>query len=121
MSVYGSIYKNLRGLKLLHPDAYAAFQSDYVVYHDDAGDYSTNEPTTELEWLLICFTAAKEHEEKNIVTNHEIISNGGINRVILHQKKIAFLPAMLTEEILSLQPWSMHHFFSPGISIEIRN
>ena len=31
--------------ELTHDDAYAAFQNSYVVYHDDLGDYSTNEPT----------------------------------------------------------------------------
>lgn len=43
--VYGSIYKSLIGIRLTHPDVYANFQSDWVVYHDDIGDYSTNEPT----------------------------------------------------------------------------
>jgi endoglucanase len=42
--VFGTIYKYLSGVKLSGPDAYAAFQSDLVVYHDDAADYSTNEP-----------------------------------------------------------------------------
>ena len=43
--VFGSIYKNLIGLTLNSPDEFALFQTDYVVYHDDIGDYSTNEPT----------------------------------------------------------------------------
>lgn len=43
--VFGSIYRNLIGLTLNSPDEFAAFQSKYVVYHDDIGDYSTNEPT----------------------------------------------------------------------------
>jgi hypothetical protein len=43
--VYRSIYENLKGLVLFDPDEYAAFQNDVVVYHDDIGDYSTNEPT----------------------------------------------------------------------------
>jgi hypothetical protein len=43
--IYTSIYNQLKGLKLTHEDAYAAFQNSYVVYHDDLGDYSTNEPT----------------------------------------------------------------------------
>lgn len=43
--VYGSIYRQLKGIRLHDPDEYAPFQSDYVVYHDDLGDYSTNEPT----------------------------------------------------------------------------
>jgi len=43
--VYGSIYRSLLGLVLTEPDEFSAFQNDYVVYHDDIGDYSTNEPT----------------------------------------------------------------------------
>ncbi|MCK7533381.1 MAG: glycoside hydrolase family 9 protein [Marinilabiliales bacterium] len=43
--IYKGIYENLLGLTLLSPDPYAAFQDGNVVYHDDIGDYSTNEPT----------------------------------------------------------------------------
>lgn len=43
--VYATIYNQLRGLTLLNPDEFARFQNPYVVYHDDIGDYSTNEPT----------------------------------------------------------------------------
>jgi len=60
--VYGSIYKNLIGIKLYQPDEYAAFQSDMAVYHDDYGDYSTNEPTMDGTASLIYLLAAKESE-----------------------------------------------------------
>jgi endoglucanase len=43
--VYTHIFKSLIGLKLTDEDEYAPFQSDLCVYHDDYGDYSTNEPT----------------------------------------------------------------------------
>lgn len=43
--VYGTIYRQLRGLTLTQPDEFAHLQNPYVVYHDDIGDYSTNEPT----------------------------------------------------------------------------
>ncbi len=43
--VYRSIFSNLKGLFLSKPDEFSAFQTDYVVYHDDVADYSTNEPT----------------------------------------------------------------------------
>lgn len=43
--VYRSIFDKLLGLTLQEPDEFAAFQNDHVVYHDDIGDYSTNEPT----------------------------------------------------------------------------
>ncbi len=62
--VYGSIYNNLIGIKLYEPDEYAAFQSDLAVYHDDYGDYSTNEPTMDGTASLIYLLAAKEADSK---------------------------------------------------------
>ncbi|RYY14959.1 MAG: cellulase, partial [Chitinophagaceae bacterium] len=56
--VYGNIYKNLIGITLTRPDSYARFQSDLVVYHDDYGDYSTNEPTMDGTASLIYLLAA---------------------------------------------------------------
>jgi len=38
-------YKGLVGLTLTHDDAFAQFQTERVVYHNDVGDYATNEPT----------------------------------------------------------------------------
>lgn len=43
--VFSSIYNSLQGLTLVDPDEFANVQNKYVVYHDDVGDYSTNEPT----------------------------------------------------------------------------
>lgn len=43
--VYATIYNQLKGLLLTEPDEFARFQNPYVVYHDDIGDYATNEPT----------------------------------------------------------------------------
>ncbi|HZW39935.1 MAG TPA: glycoside hydrolase family 9 protein [Ignavibacteriaceae bacterium] len=43
--VYTTIFNSLRGLQIVNGDEYKDFQSDIVVYHDDYGDYSTNEPT----------------------------------------------------------------------------
>jgi peptidoglycan/xylan/chitin deacetylase (PgdA/CDA1 family) len=58
--VSGSIYKNLLGITLYEPDEYELFQSDLAVYHDDYGDYSTNEPTMDGTAALIYLLAAKE-------------------------------------------------------------
>ena len=58
--VYGSIFKGLIGIQLKDADEYAAFQSDLAVYHDDYGDYSTNEPTMDGTASLIYLLAAKE-------------------------------------------------------------
>ncbi|NTS42462.1 glycoside hydrolase family 9 protein [Flavisolibacter sp. BT320] len=60
--VYSSIYKNLIGITLYEPDEYEAFQSDLAVYHDDYGDYSTNEPTMDGTASLIYLLAAKQAE-----------------------------------------------------------
>ncbi len=62
--VYGSIFNNLIGIRLTKPDAHAPFQSDLAVYHDDYGDYSTNEPTMDGTASLIYLLAAKEQESQ---------------------------------------------------------
>lgn len=58
--VYTSIFNSLIGLKLYQPDEYATFQSELAVYHDDYGDYSTNEPTMDGTASLIYLLAAME-------------------------------------------------------------
>jgi endoglucanase len=73
--VYGSIYKNLIGITLYQPDEYAEFQSDLVVYHDDYGDYSTNEPTMDGTASLIYLLAAKETESFSKSTPLQMILN----------------------------------------------
>ena len=54
--VYRSIYANLRGIALHDADEYAPFNTGFIVYHDDIGDYSTNEPimdgTASMVYLL---------------------------------------------------------------------
>ncbi|HET9003771.1 MAG TPA: glycoside hydrolase family 9 protein [Gemmatimonadaceae bacterium] len=51
-----SIFENLQYIRLTHADSLAPFNRGAVVYHDDWGDYSTNEPimdgTANLAWLL---------------------------------------------------------------------
>lgn len=43
--IYNRIYSSLRGIQLTGEDPYAPFQHGAAVYHDDSGDYSSNEPT----------------------------------------------------------------------------
>ncbi len=43
--VYERVFQGLRGVAIERPDPLAAFQDPRAVYHDDSGDYSTNEPT----------------------------------------------------------------------------
>jgi len=60
--VYAGIFNNLIGITLYEPDEYEDFQSQLAVYHDDYGDYSTNEPTMDGVASLIYLMAAKESE-----------------------------------------------------------
>jgi endoglucanase len=62
--VYTSIYKGLIGIRLIDADEYAEFQSDLAVYHDDYGDYSTNEPTMDGTASLIYLLAQRESNVK---------------------------------------------------------
>ncbi|WP_114747897.1 glycoside hydrolase family 9 protein [Pleomorphovibrio marinus] len=43
--IYRTIHDNLLGLTLHQEDKFAQVQNHHVAYHDDVGDYSTNEPT----------------------------------------------------------------------------
>ena len=57
-----TIHDNLKGLALLRPDPYAAFQGGRIVYHDDIGDYSTNEPTLDGTASLSYYLSTLEKE-----------------------------------------------------------
>ncbi|MGA2177763.1 MAG: glycoside hydrolase family 9 protein [Verrucomicrobiota bacterium] len=56
--VYERIFKTLKGISAPADDPFAPFQSEQAVYHDDLGDYSSNEPTMDgtasaiLMWAL---------------------------------------------------------------------
>ncbi len=43
--IYRTIHDSLLGLTLHKEDKFAHLQNHHVAYHDDVGDYSTNEPT----------------------------------------------------------------------------
>ena len=59
--VYRSIFANLKGINLWDADEYAQFNTGFIVFHDDFGDYSTNEPimdgTANLSYLLSAMAA----------------------------------------------------------------
>jgi endoglucanase len=58
--VYSTIYNNLIGIKLYNDDEYSEFQPGPAVYHDDYGDYSTNEPTMDGTASLSFYLSALE-------------------------------------------------------------
>ncbi len=86
--VYTSIFNQLKGLTLHHPDEYAEFQSNRFVYHDDYGDYSTNEPTMDGTASLTYYLSALQ-KEGNVKTNKELDYNhGAIIRTDTTKKEI---------------------------------
>jgi len=87
--VYTSIYKNLIGIQLYNDDEYAAYQSGLAVYHDDYGDYSTNEPTMDGTASLIYLLAAKQSETG--IAKKLTYSHGGIVRGDSAKKEIALV------------------------------
>jgi endoglucanase len=88
--VYTNIYKNLIGIKLAEADEYEAFQSDLVVYHDDYGDYSTNEPTMDGTASLIYLLAAFDSKSKSFPKEFTV-DEGAIIRGDKSKKKVALV------------------------------
>jgi len=68
----GPIERNLfltrAGNALTKPDSYAIFNNGKAVYHDDIGDYSSNEPTMDGTAGLCYYFAAMEQEGKELST-----------------------------------------------------
>lgn len=88
--VYTNIYNSLIGIKLSSPDEYAEFQSDLAVYHDDYGDYSTNEPTMDGTASLIYLLAAFDSREKQDGNSFKM-AQGAITRGSTTSKKLAIV------------------------------
>ncbi|HEY4149580.1 MAG TPA: glycoside hydrolase family 9 protein, partial [Chitinophagaceae bacterium] len=90
--VYASIYDHLLAIKLSHPDTYAPFQSALAVYHDDYGDYSTNEPTMDGTASLIYLLAAKQAEGGVALYDRMMhFDHGAITRGDTTTKKLAIV------------------------------
>lgn len=90
--IYHSIYNSLIGVYLANEDEYAPFQSDFVVYHDDYADYSTNEPTMDGTASLTYYFGylASKGNAKTDKRKNEMV-HGGIVRGNAHEKKIALV------------------------------
>lgn len=84
--IYASIFKSLRGVHLTKEDVYAPFQSDYVVYHDDFADYSTNEPTMDGTASLTYYLG---YLSSKAIAKEVVL--GGIVRGNPKEKKIALV------------------------------
>jgi peptidoglycan/xylan/chitin deacetylase (PgdA/CDA1 family) len=86
--IYGSIFGKLIGITLYSPDEYADFQSKLVVYHDDYGDYSTNEPTMDgtasLSYILSAYQKEGTASKKKVIEE----AQGAIIRMDTAKKEI---------------------------------
>ncbi|MES2002933.1 MAG: glycoside hydrolase family 9 protein [Bacteroidota bacterium] len=89
--VYTSIYKGLIGIQLKDADEYADFQSDLAVYHDDYGDYSTNEPTMDGTASLIYLLAAKENTYNRSIAAPISKSQGAVIRGDSTKRQVALV------------------------------
>ncbi|MGB7070222.1 MAG: glycoside hydrolase family 9 protein [Pyrinomonadaceae bacterium] len=95
--IAASTYKGLIGLTLTRPDEFAAFQPRDVVYHDDVGDYSTNEPTMDgtadaiLMMALFSERAKRKERAVAIPETRFTYSHGGITRGDKSKKRLALV------------------------------
>ncbi len=99
--VYARVYGSLLGLHLEHEDEFAAFQNEYVVYHDDIGDYSTNEPTmdgTAGAIYMMAHFGATPQAARNVVASRVPtpptdfqLDEGAIRRASADKKRLALL------------------------------
>lgn len=85
--VRGSIYGSLKGIHLSKADPFAECQSDVAVYHDDWGDYSTNEPTMDGTASLTYYLSSLETEHTVRDFNREIV-HGAVTRMNSAKKEI---------------------------------
>jgi len=84
------VHNELKGLHLVDRDEFAPFQTDHAVYHDDIGDYSTNEPTmdgTAGAILMVAHFATPPDQVKSSVSRRmpppkpsHMVDAGGIRR-----------------------------------------
>lgn len=63
--IYQTIHNNLKGLTLYQEDEFSHLQNSRIVYHDDIGDYSTNEPTMDGTAGAMIMMAAIEGSQMN--------------------------------------------------------
>ncbi|WP_114790548.1 glycoside hydrolase family 9 protein [Niabella yanshanensis] len=86
--VYGSIWNKLIGIKLYAEDEFKEFQSNLVVYHDDFGDYSTNEPTMDGTASLSYYLSSLQ-DNRNLKEVRD--AEGAVIKLNPDKKKIYFL------------------------------
>ena len=105
--VYRHIFDSLLGISLHHTDIYAPFQGGIAVYHDDNGDYSTNEPTMDgtasLSYLLSSLEQTSPADNSNF--QHTKDRRNAVVRMNDKEKNIYLI-------------FSAHDFGEGGVEIE---
>ena len=88
--VYREIYNGLIGITLFKEDSYRSFQNGVAVYHDDMGDYSSNEPTMDGTASLSFYLSSLEKEgiKQMKLGNCTIDDSGALTRFDYNQKAI---------------------------------
>jgi endoglucanase len=83
-------HKQQIGIALQKPDEYAAFNNGKAKYHDDIGDYATNEPTMDGTASLSFYLASLENSGRNQSDSNksEKDSEGAIVRINPEEKNI---------------------------------
>jgi peptidoglycan/xylan/chitin deacetylase (PgdA/CDA1 family) len=83
-------HKNQIGIALQNPDEYAAFNNGKAVYHDDIGDYATNEPTMDGTASLSFYLASLESDGRKMTEKTEKIKDnqGAIIRINPNEKNM---------------------------------
>lgn len=97
--IAASTYNKLIGLTLTKPDKFAAFQPRDILYHDDVGDYSTNEPTMDgtADAILVMAMFSSESRLQAVKSAETgpfkafTYTQGGIIRGDKNSKKIALV------------------------------
>lgn len=92
-------YNALRGLHLNQPDEFLEFQTNEVVYHDDVGDYSTNEPTmdgtADAILMMALWNPEPTRQLKRLVTDRTnsrfVYDRGAITRADPTTKRLALV------------------------------
>jgi peptidoglycan/xylan/chitin deacetylase (PgdA/CDA1 family) len=106
--VYQQIYKSLLGIKLHRADSYAPYQGGIAVYHDDNGDYSTNEPTMDgtasLSYLLSSLEASSSAQNES-PAGITLDKQGAVVRMNSNEKNVYLI-------------FSAHEFGEGGFAIE---
>nr|WP_319509800.1 glycoside hydrolase family 9 protein [uncultured Draconibacterium sp.] len=86
--VYNSIFSGLIGIEIQQPDPFEAFNKGKAVYHDDLGDYSSNEPTMDGTASLSYYLSAMEKMGSDQQEEYKKDAQGAIRYIQPAEKNI---------------------------------